>query len=387
MHRFTEELRSFLRGELGQSGRVPLHEPLINGNEWTFVKECLDTGWLSSVGAFVDRFESDFANYVGSASAVVTVNGTAALHMALYVSGVRPGDLVISPTLTFVATANAITHCGGEPIFIDSSPETLGMCPDALRALLASCKVESRSLSYEGRRVAACVPVHIFGHDANIREIAAICSEYGIPLIEDSTEALGSSVDGRALGTFGRLGVFSFNGNKTITTGGGGMIVTNDVELGARVKHLTTTARVRDRWNFVHDEVGWNYRMPNINAALGCAQLESLPKTLDWKRALTRAYQQRIGRKDGWHFFDRSPVNSSNYWLNAVILDKPADRDIVLAECNEDGIEARPCWVLMHKLAPYSRSLRASALTGALDIESRLVNIPSSPHLGRLLVN
>lgn len=387
MHPLSKSLNSFLREDLGQTSRVALHEPWIEGNEWTYVKECLDTAWVSSVGAFVDRFEVDFAAYVGSASAVVTVNGTAALHIALYAIGVRPGDLVISPTLTFIATANAISHCGAEPVFIDSDPETLGMNPEALRRFLAQCIPGEGGLFYQSRRVAACVPVHIFGHDSSIAEIVAICSEYGLEVIEDSTEALGSSVAGRSLGTFGKIGVFSFNGNKVMTTGGGGMLVTDDPVLGQRLKHLTTTARVKDRWNFVHDEVGWNYRLPNINAALGCAQLESLPVILKHKRTLTAAYDRHFAGAKGWRFYNRSPVETSNYWLNAVILDNPADRDTVLAECNADGIEVRPCWVLLHKLKPYEKALRGSELAGALDIEARLVNIPSSATLGRRLAN
>ncbi len=387
MHALTEDLISFLRDELNQTGRIALHEPLIAGNEMAYVKECLDTGWLSSVGAFVDRFEKDFAAYVGSAAAVVAVNGTAALHVALHALGVGQDDLVIAPTLTFVATANAIRHCGATPLFVDSSPETLGLDPAALRQLLAGCALKDGALSYGGRRVAACVPVHIFGHDSSIEDILAICDEYGIPVVEDSTEALGSFVGTKALGTFGRLGVFSFNGNKVITTGGGGMIVSNDVQLAGRIKHLTTTARVRDRWNFVHDEVGWNYRMPNINAAIGCAQLEALPGMLAWKRALTRAYQQRFASASGWRFFSPSPIDQSNYWLNAVLLDNAGDRDKVLEECNAQGIETRPCWTLLHKLKPYLDMPRASSLTGAQDIEARLVNIPSSASLGRQLVH
>lgn len=387
MHPLSKSLISFLREDLGQSGRVALHEPWIEGNEWTYVKECLDTAWVSSVGAFVDRFEDEFAAYVGSAAAVVTVNGTAALHMALHAIGVGPGDLVISPTLTFVATANAISHCGAEPVFIDSEPATLGMDPEALRRFLSICTQKEAGLYYQSRRVAACVPVHIFGHDSSIAEIMAICGLYGLEVIEDSTEALGSSTGGRALGTFGRIGVFSFNGNKVITTGGGGMLVTDDAVLGQRLKHLTTTARVKDRWNFVHDEVGWNYRLPNINAALGCAQLEALPVILKHKRALTAAYNRFFAAQKGCSFYNRSPIESSNYWLNAVLLDHAGDRDSVLAECNAEGIEARPCWVLLHKLKPYEKALRASEFSGALDIEARLVNIPSSATLGQRLAN
>lgn len=383
MHPLTLYLKDFLRGTLKQEGRVALHEPLFEGREWDYVKECLDTGWVSTVGAFVTRFEKDFAAFTGARHAVVAVNGTAALHMALYGAGVRPGDLVICPTLTFVATANAITHCGATPLFLDSDPATLGLSVEALRQLLAQLRPGEGGPTFRGRRVAACVPVHIFGHAADIEDIAVLCADHGITMIEDATEGLGASKGGKPLGRFGLSGVFSFNGNKIMTTGGGGMIVTDDDAQAERLRHLTTTARVKDGWNFTHDEVGWNYRMPNINAALGCAQLESLPRYVQAKRALAARYAQDLAGIAGVTFFNERVGTHSNFWLNAVLVPDRAIRDLVLEQTNADQIETRPCWRLMHRLKPYEAAPRAGSLAGAESIEGRLVNLPSSVKLGQ----
>jgi len=383
MHPLTLRLNAFLRDDLRQEGRVALHEPLFDGREWEYVKECLDTGWVSTVGAFVTRFEKDFAAFTGAKHAIVAVNGTAALHMALYGAGVRPGDLVICPTLTFVATANAIAHCGATPLFIDSDPETLGLSVPALRETLTRLKPGADGPTLDGRRVGACVPVHIFGHAADIEEIAALCSAHGITMIEDATEGLGANKGGVALGRFGLSGVFSFNGNKIITTGGGGMIVTDDDAQAERLKHLTTTARVKDGWNFTHDEVGWNYRLPNINAAIGCAQLESLPGYVTAKRALAARYARDLAGMQGVRFFNERAGTHANFWLNAVLLDDRETRDRVLEETNAAGIETRPCWRLMHRLKPYEAAPRAGSLAGAEWIEDRLVNLPSSVKLGQ----
>lgn len=387
MHPLSAELEHFLRNELGEAGQVALHEPCFAGNEWKYVKDCLDTGWVSSVGAYVDRFERDFAVTVGAKHAVVTINGTAALHIALYAVGVKPGDLVICPTLTFVATANSISHCHATPVFIDSELETLGMSVEALAAFLKQTTPSPEGPLWNGRRVAACVPVHIFGHAARMDEILALCASHGVPVVEDSTEGLGASAGGRSLGTFGVCGVFSFNGNKTITTGGGGMVVTDDDTLARRLKHLTTTARVKDRWNFVHDEIGWNYRLPNINAAIGCAQLEQLDGFLVQKRALANRYRARFaGLADAFFFTERAGT-VSNYWLNAFLLPGIAERDRVLEETHAAGIDTRPCWTLMHRLAPYREAPRGSTLSGAEEIADRLVNVPSSAKLGRGFLN
>lgn len=382
MKSFPQRLIEFVRGPLGQTGRVGLHEPIFGGNEWVYVKECLDTGWVSSVGAYVDRFERDFAAYVGSAHAVVTVNGTAALHLALVAVGVRADDLVIAPTLTFVATLNAISHCGAKPLLLDADPQTLGLDAAALRAFLAQTTPDPDGPRHQGRRVAACVPVHIFGHATDIEETARLCAEYGVPLVEDATEALGASVGARALGRFGAVGVFSFNGNKIITTGGGGMVVTDDEALALRLKHLSTTARVRDRWNFVHDEVGWNYRLPNVNAAIGCAQLEQLPAMLLAKRALAERYRAAFADCAQASFWSERQGARGNYWLNAFLLADRDARDAALEAANAAGVETRPVWTLMHELAPYRAAPRFGAMTGATHIADRLINVPSSAALG-----
>lgn len=386
-HPLSARLDDFLRRQIGEKERVALHEPCFDGREFRYVFDCLHSGWVSSVGAYVDRFEADFAKAVGAKHAICTVNGTAALHMALYAAGVRPGDLVIAPTLTFVATANSISHCGATPVFIDSDLDTLGMSVEALRQFLSQTQASPDGPRWQGRRVAACVPVHIFGQAARIEQIAAICAEYGVALVEDSTEGLGASSGGKALGTFGLCGVFSFNGNKIITTGGGGMIVTDDDAFARRAKHLTTTARIKDRWNFVHDEVGWNYRLPNINAAIGCAQLEQLDGFLVAKRALANAYSREFADISGVSFFTERKGTISNYWLNAFLLPDRAARDLVLEETNAAGIDTRPCWTLMHQLAPYADAPRGSGLEQAVEIADRLVNVPSSAKLGRGFVN
>jgi perosamine synthetase len=319
---------------------------------------------------------------VGAKTAIAAVNGTAALQVALYSVGVKPNDLVICPTLTFIATANAISYCGALPLFADSETTTLGLCPRKLEQFLSEkCELIPNGLAYQGRRIAACVPVHIFGHAMDIEAILDICKRYGIAVVEDATESLGSVLGGRALGTFGSVGVFSFNGNKIITTGGGGMLVTDDPPLAQRLKHLTTTARVKHQWHFIHDEVGWNYRMPNLNAALGCAQLEQLPSLLASKRSLAALYRERTADLNGVRFVDEPEGSRSNFWLNAFVLADIDERDHFLQETRAAGIETRPCWVPMHQLHPYQSMPRCDALAGAEDIFSRLVNIPSSPSI------
>lgn len=370
-------------------GRVALHEPLFAGREWEYVKECLDTGWVSSGGAFVERFERMLAGEVGAARAVATVNGTAALHACLLVAGVRPGDEVVMPTLTFVATANAVSHCGGIPHFVDSAPDTLGVDPARLERHIAAI-ADRRGGAWvnrrTGRTIRAVVPVHIFGHPVDIDPIAAMCRDLGMFLVEDAAEALGSVYKGRPAGRAGRLAAFSFNGNKTITTGGGGAIVTDDAELARRVRHLTTTARLASGWGFDHDQVGYNYRMPNINAALGCAQLEQLAGFVARKRALAARYVDAFAGVKGVRVFVEPAFARSNYWLNAILLDAPAGaapgaaRDAVLAATNEAGLQTRPVWTLMHRLPMYRDSPRDD-LAVAEDLAARLVNIPSSPSL------
>lgn len=366
-------------------GTVALHEPRFRGNEWAYLKECLDSTIVSSVGKFVDRFEDDLASFTGAKRAVAVVNGTAALHVALLLAGVEAGDEVLLPALTFIATANAVAYCQATPHFVDSEERSLGMDAHVLRDyLLATTEMRgghciNRST---GRVIRAMVPMHTFGHPVDIEALLAVAHDFRLQLIEDAAESLGSTVGGRHTGTFGLMGTLSFNGNKTITTGGGGAILTNDFELGARAKHLTTTAKVPHRWNFLHDEVGYNYRLPNLNAALGCAQLEQLPGFLTEKRRLFDAYHMNFADIPGVRLVAEPVGCRSNYWLHALLLDESlADqRDAVLTATNDVGLMTRPVWALMQSLPMYSNSPRAP-LPVAESLERRLINIPSSAGL------
>jgi len=353
--------------QLNQSSPVALHEPWLRGNAWSYVKDCLDTGWVSSVGTYVDRFEADMAKQVGTSHAIAVVNGTAALHMALYSIGVGPGDLVACPALTFVATANAIAHCGAMPVFVDCDPAHLGMDPQSLERVLRSY----------GKAVKAVVPVHVFGHPADMDAISSVAEAYGVTVIEDSTESLGSTYKGRPCGSLGRIGVFSFNGNKIITTGGGGMIVTDDAVLAKRLKHLTTTARIPAGMEFAHDEVGWNYRLPNINAALGCAQLEGLADLVARKRAINAIYREKLGPA----IMGEQSWAASNFWLNALVTANIGERNRLLADCAAAGIQARPCWRLMCDLPMYASAPADGKLAQARFAYETIVNLPSSPGL------
>jgi aminotransferase in exopolysaccharide biosynthesis len=367
-------------------GPVALHEPRFAGNEWIYLKECLDSTYVSSVGKFVDRFEADLAAYAGARHAVAVVNGTAALHVALRLAGVRPGDEVLIPALTFVATASAVTYCGATPHFVDSEERTLGVSPQALREYLYSV-AEIRGGQCVNRNtdrvIRALVPMHTFGHPVDIEGVLAVARDFHLPLVEDAAESLGSTIHGRHTGTFGLMGTLSFNGNKTITTGGGGAILTNDTVLARHAKHLTTTAKVPHRWEYLHDEIGYNYRLPNINAALGCAQLEQLPDLLAAKRQIFERYldafvaipQARIvAEPEGCH---------SNYWLQTLLLDESAadQRDAILAATNDVGLMTRPVWTLMHQLPPYRECPKMELLV-AESLERRLINLPSSAQLG-----
>lgn len=372
-------------------GFVPLHEPHFCGNEWSYVRECLDTGWVSSVGSFVDRLESDLAAYTGAGYAVAVVNGTAALHICLLLSDVRPGDEVLLPALTFVATANAISYCGAIPHFVESEERTLGLDPLKLATYLETIAEMRNGSCYNrlsGRRIQAVIPMHTFGHPVDIDPLVDLCNRFNLELIEDAAESLGSSYKGDHTGTRGRLSALSFNGNKIVTTGGGGAILTQDKELAAQVKHLTTTAKVPHRWEFNHDRIGYNYRMPNINAALGCAQLEQLPGMLEQKRALAERYAAAFANMPGIRFFREQPFARSNYWLNALILDEnnANQRDELLARTNDAGIMTRPVWTLMHKLPMFADCPRME-LTVSESLEKRLINIPSSAKLGAGFAN
>ncbi|MGP0091088.1 MAG: LegC family aminotransferase [Xanthobacteraceae bacterium] len=365
--------------------RIALHEPCFAGREWDYVKECIDTGWVSSAGRFVERFETMLAERVGAAAAVATVNGTTALHAALLLSGVEPGDEVIVPTLTFVATANAVSHCGAVPHFVDSAADTLGMNPARLERHLATA-AERRGGHLVNRRtgrvIRAMVPVHIFGHPADLDPLVALARDLKIALVEDAAEALGSQYKGRPIGCGDWLSVFSFNGNKTITTGGGGAIASNNLALATAAKHLTSTARLANGWNFDHDRVGYNYRMPNLNAALGCAQLEQLDGFIARKRALAARYATAFAQVDQIRFFAEPAHGRSNYWLNAILLDRGVSdaREAVLAATNAAGLETRPAWTLMHQLPMY-RDCPHDDLCVAQDIAACLINVPSGPAL------
>jgi perosamine synthetase len=367
-------------------GPLTLHEPRFKGNEWVYLKECLDSTFVSSVGKFVDRFEDDLANFTGAKRAVAVVNGTAALHVALRLAGVEAGDEVLLPALTFIATANAVAYCQATPHFVDSEGRSLGMDAAALRDYLASAtdmRGDHCINRSTGRVIRAMVPMHTFGHPVDIDALLAVAHDFHLQLIEDAAESLGSTFAGRHTGTFGLMGTLSFNGNKTITTGGGGAILTNDVELGKRAKHITTTAKLPHRWNFEHDEVGFNYRLPNLNAALGCAQLEQLPGFLRDKRHLFERYQTAFANVPGVHLVAEPDGCISNYWLQTVLLDAAhADqRDAVLAATNDAGLMTRPIWALMNRLPMYANAPRAP-LPVAESLEQRVINIPSSSGLG-----
>lgn len=360
-------------------GFIPLHEPRFNGNEKNYLADVIDSTFVSSVGPYVSEFENKIAEYCGAKHAVATVNGTAALHIALLLAGVKPGEEVITQAVTFVATCNAIHYCGSEPVFVDIDVASLGLSPVALAEFLlrnGDTRDDGVYNKSSGKRFAACLPMHTFGLPCDMLGLQKVCNEYGIPLIEDAAEALGSQYHDRHCGTFGKLGVLSFNGNKVITTGGGGMILTDDAELARQAKHLTTTAKLPHAWKFEHDQIGYNYRMPNLNAALGLAQLEQLPGFVERKRQLANRYLDwaRINRVE----MLSEPVGAhSNYWLNALLLDESTQRDAFLQYSNAQGVMTRPLWELMPDLPMY-RHCQTDSLVQSRRIAQRLVNVPSS---------
>ncbi len=375
-----------LRGVVGREP-VVLHEPTFAGNEWQYVKECLDSTFVSSVGMFVDRFEADLARYTGARHAVAVVNGTAALHVALLLAGVSADDEVLMQPLTFIATANAVAYCGATPHFVDCELSTLGIDVARLRDYLqaGTRQVDGHCVNRgTGKIIRAIVPMHTFGHPSDLDGLLAISRDFNIALVEDAAESLGSTYHGHHTGTFGLLGTLSFNGNKTITTGGGGAILTNDEALANRAKHLTTTAKLPHAWEYRHDEVGYNYRMPNLNAALGCAQLEQLPELLALKRQLHQRYAQALAGVAGVRLFGEPANCQSNYWLQALLLDEGNvdARDTILAVTNGAGVMTRPAWTLLHALPMFAQCPQMD-LHVAQSLASRLVNIPSSPFLAR----
>jgi len=357
---------------------IPLHEPLFIGNEKKYLIECVDSTFVSSVGKFVDEFEKKIADYVGVDFAVATSSGTSALHIALLLANVMENDEVISQPLTFVATCNAISYCGAKPIFIDVDKDTMGLSPSALRDFLEKntfIKDHQCINNRTGKVIKACIPMHTFGHPCRIDKIKDICDEYCIALIEDAAESLGSLYKNKHTGTFGQIGTMSFNGNKIITAGGGGCIVTNDEILAKKAKHLTTTAKVPHKWEFSHDMIGYNYRMPNINAALLVAQLENLDNFVHRKRRLAHMYEDFFN--DTSYSFVKEPIKSkSNYWLNSIVLNNKQQRDEFLNETNSQNVMTRPIWTLMNKLPMFERA-QCGDLKNSEWLEDRVVNIPS----------
>lgn len=375
-----EKTIDYIKGIYGNQKFVPLSVPKFIGNEKKYLEDCIDTTFVSSVGAYVDRFEKDMAAYTGAAKAVVCVSGTNALHMAMMLVGVEREDEVLTQALTFIATCNGISYIGAHPIFIDVDKSTMGLSPDAVKDWLVKNAEIRNGQCYNkntGRRVKACVPMHTFGHPVRIDELAAICAEWHLELVEDAAESIGSKYKGKHTGLFGKVGVLSFNGNKTITTGGGGMLLFMDEELAALAKHLTTQAKIPHRWEFKHDHIGYNYRMPNINAALGCAQLEHLDEFIADKRETAKAYSEYFKDKEGIDFFSEPEHCFSNYWLNAVILPGRDAQQRFLQETNDNGVMTRPIWELMNRL-PMFEHCQHDSLENTIWYADRVVNIPSS---------
>ncbi len=354
---------------------ICLHEPIFNGNEWAYVKECIDTGWVSSAGSYVDLFEEKLAAACGTKHAVSVVNGTAALHIMLKLIGVEAGDEVIMPSLTFIATANAVSYCGARPHFVDVNEHTLAICPDKLHAYLG--KIDTS-------KIKAIMPVHIFGLPADMDALQTIADKYGIPLIADAAEALGSIYKSKPATSPALMSSVSFNGNKILTTGGGGAIVTNDSRLAAKAKHLTTTAKQPHPWNYIHDEIGYNYRMPNINAALGCAQLEQLNDFLKSKRVLAEKYAARFKELQDIEFIEEPSYGKSNYWLNAIRIKQSIDIQALLKSLNDAKYLCRPLWTPMHMLEIY-KNCPKDDLSVTETLAGQIINLPSSSHLGKAL--
>ncbi|OUP09022.1 aminotransferase DegT [Mediterranea sp. An20] len=377
------QITDFIHQLFGTEETVPLHAPLFIGNEKKYLEECIDTTFVSSVGQFVDRFEADMAAYTGARKAVVCVSGTNALHMAMMLVGVERDDEVLTQALTFIATCNAISYIGAHPVFIDVDMDTLGLSPKAVKDWLVKNAEVKNGVCYNkhtGRRVKACVPMHTFGHPVKIDELVSVCEEWHLELVEDAAESIGSLYKGRHTGTFGKVGAISFNGNKTITTGGGGMLLFQDEELGKLAKHLTTQAKVPHRWAFVHDHIGYNYRMPNINAALGCAQLENIDRYVANKRETAAIYADFFKDIPDITFFTEPADCRSNYWLNVVMLkDKTAQQEF-LEYTNDHGVMTRPVWELMNRLEMF-KHCETDGLKNTQWLADRIVNIPSSVRL------
>ena len=374
-----KEIVEFVCQEFKTDDFIPLHVPHFVGNEREYVMNTIESTFVSSVGKYVDQFEEMMADRTGAKFAIAVVNGTSALHIALLLAGVKPNDEVITQPLTFVATANAISYTGADPVFVDVDKDTLGLSPEKLEEFIKTNLIRKNGSwinKSSGRRIAACVPMHTFGLPSRIDKIIEVCQNFDIPVVEDAAESLGSTYNGKYTGTFGKLGIFSFNGNKTITCGGGGAIVTNDQDLAKRAKHITTTAKKNHRWEYVHDEIGYNYRMPNLNAALACAQLEQLDFYIKNKRELAEHYRDFFKKRE-IKFIEEQKPGRSNYWLNAIALADRAERDEFLAYSNDNGVMTRPIWRLLNKLDMY-KHCETGDLTNSEWLEDRIVNIPSS---------
>lgn len=370
---------NYIKSIYKNSDHVPLHAPRFLGNEKKYLVECIDSTYVSYVGKFVTEFEEKIKHLTHAKYAAAIVNGTSALHISLLASGIKDGDEVITQALTFVATAAAIKHAKGEPIFIDVEKETLGMNPEALENFLKKNSILKNSALYNkktGRRIFGVIPMHTFGHPVRIDEIQNICNHYGITLIEDAAESLGSFYKGQHTGLWGKAAILSFNGNKPVTTGGGGMVISNDEKIIERVKHLSTTAKVKHPWEFIHDEIGYNLRMPNVNAAIGCAQMEYFDRILKNKRETALLYKEFFKQFEDIIFFNEPQDCLSNYWLNVVMFEHRQIRDEFLEYSNSRGVQTRPIWKLIPTLMPY-KDCFCDDITIALELEDRIVNIPS----------
>ena len=375
-----EEIVKFIRGIYNTNEFIPLHEPRFQGNEKKYLNDCIDSTFVSSVGAYVDRFEKEFAEFVGSKYAIATVNGTSALHISLLLADVKEDDEVITQPLTFIATCNAISYCGAKPIFVDVDIDTMGLSPKSLQEFLEhNCEIKNSKCINKttGKTIKACVPMHTFGHPCKIDAIKDICNEWHITLVEDAAESLGSYYKNKHTGTFGNLGAFSFNGNKIITSGGGGVIVTDDESLAKKAKHLTTTAKVPHTYEYIHDEIAYNYRMPNLNAALLVAQMEQLNDFIENKKNLAKQYESFFHQIDNIKLIKEPQDCSSNYWLQSILLNNQKQRDDFLNYTNNNGVMTRPIWKLMNQLEMY-QDAQTTSLNNAEFLEQRIINIPSS---------
>lgn len=373
------DIINFIQSSFSSKEFIPLHEPRFRGNEKKYLLDTIDSTFVSSVGAYVDRFEAKMVDITKTQKAVATVNGTSALQLALRLVGVEQGDEVITQALTFIATTNSILYNGASPVFIDVDLETMGLSPKAVRLFLEEFGELRKGICFNKRtnkRIAACLPMHTFGFPVNLDELLSVCNEWNIPVVEDAAESIGSEYKEMPTGSFGKVGVFSFNGNKIVTSGGGGVIVTNDINLGNKAKHLTTTAKVPHLYEYVHDEIGYNFRMPNLNASLACAQLEQLSGFVEKKRALAREYE--LFFKDmGVKFRTETHNTKANYWLMCIELGNKDERDQFLLDTNNNKVMTRPIWQLIFK-SPFYSSFQKDDQQNAIFLEERIVNIPSS---------